>query len=76
MANQPTTTFLTGSTGFIGQYVLRGLLDGGQRVVVLLRGPAAQSRLRLSALLALVAEVRKLRAIVLAVQARNGQGGE
>ena len=52
MANQSTTTFLTGSTGFIGQYVLRGLLDGGQRVVVLLRGPAAQSRLRLAALLA------------------------
>ncbi len=52
MANQSTTTFLTGSTGFIGQYVLRGLLDGGQRVIVLLRGPAAQSRLRLAALLA------------------------
>ena len=52
MANQSTTTFLTGSTGFIGQYVLRGLLHGGQRVVVLLRGPLAQSRLRLAALLA------------------------
>ena len=51
MPNQPTTTFLTGSTGFIGQYVLRGLLNGGQRVIVLLRGPVAQSRLRLAALL-------------------------
>ncbi|MCH8912835.1 MAG: SDR family oxidoreductase, partial [Planctomycetes bacterium] len=58
MANQSTTTFLTGSTGFIGQYVLRGLLDGGQRVIVLLRGPVAQSRLRLAARVVAYSEVQ------------------
>lgn len=35
-----STILLTGSTGFIGQYVLRGLLEANCRVVVLLRsGP-------------------------------------
>ncbi len=46
--SEPRTAFLTGSTGFIGQYVLRGLLEQGRRVVVMLRGPVRQSGLRLS----------------------------
>lgn len=45
------TTLLTGSTGFIGQYVLRDLLRLGARVVVMLRGSQRASRLRLAAIM-------------------------
>ena len=45
------TFFLTGATGFLGHYVLRDLLNLGQRVVVLLRAPLGESRVRLERLL-------------------------
>lgn len=51
MSATTRTVFLTGSTGFIGQYVLRGLLQREQRVVVMLRGPTAQNRSRLSGIM-------------------------
>ena len=51
MSAKSHTVFLTGSTGFIGQYVLRGLLQREQRVVVMLRGPMAQNRVRLSSIM-------------------------
>jgi nucleoside-diphosphate-sugar epimerase len=45
------TTLLTGSTGFIGQYVLRDLLRRNERVVVLMRGLERASRLRLASIM-------------------------
>lgn len=45
------TIFLTGGTGFIGQYVLRELLERGEHVVVLLRKPKAKGLLRLAGLM-------------------------
>lgn len=51
MNSNQRTTFLTGSTGFIGQYVLRGLLDCGHRVVVMLRGSQAAGGARLAGLM-------------------------
>ncbi len=51
MSVDQRTIFLTGSTGFIGQYVLRGLLQRGQRVIVMLRGPKVQSRVRLTTIM-------------------------
>ncbi|MCG3136603.1 MAG: Linear gramicidin synthase subunit D [Phycisphaerae bacterium] len=48
---QVVTTFLTGGTGFIGQYLLRELLRRERRVVMLLRGQPAESRRRLASLM-------------------------
>jgi len=45
--DQPQTFFMTGATGFLGQYILRDLLARGQRVVAMLRGPTAESAARL-----------------------------
>lgn len=45
------TTFLTGATGFLGQFLLRELLQRGRRVVVLLRPPAGDALRRLTALM-------------------------
>lgn len=45
---QPQTFFMTGATGFLGQYVLRDLLVRGQRVIAMLRGPVTESTPRLS----------------------------
>lgn len=58
-----TTTFLTGATGFLGQYVLRDLLLGGVRVVTLLRPPLDDSLQRVSrALSRLGIDLQALRA--------------
>ncbi len=48
------TIFLTGSSGFIGQYLLRNLLRRGFRVVVMLRDASAQGRMRLERIMASV----------------------
>lgn len=47
MTSQPTT-FLTGATGFLGHFILRDLLRGGRRVVILLRPPLDDSVERLT----------------------------
>lgn len=47
----PLTTFMTGATGFLGHYVLRDLLERGQRVVAILRPPITASQARLVAAL-------------------------
>ncbi|MBI4581965.1 MAG: SDR family oxidoreductase [Planctomycetes bacterium] len=47
--DQQQTFFMTGSTGFLGQYILRDLLAEGQRVVAMLRPPVAESGGRLRA---------------------------
>lgn len=52
IGEHPRTTFMTGSTGFLGHFVLRDLLERGHRMVVLLRAPLAKSRERLLHLLA------------------------
>jgi len=44
---QPQTFFMTGATGFLGQYILRDLLLRGHRVVAMLRGRLADSGPRL-----------------------------
>lgn len=46
-AEYASATFMTGATGFLGQFVLRDLLARGWRVVVLLRGPQAEAAARL-----------------------------
>jgi nucleoside-diphosphate-sugar epimerase len=46
-ANYPSTTLMTGSTGFLGNFVLRDLLNRGRRVVAVLRAPLAERRERL-----------------------------
>lgn len=51
-AEHPRTTLMTGSTGFLGHYVLRDLLTRGHRVVAIIRAPLADSSARLLALLA------------------------
>ncbi|HOW70765.1 MAG TPA: SDR family oxidoreductase [Phycisphaerae bacterium] len=51
-AEHPRTTLMTGSTGFLGHYVLRDLLTRGHRVVAVIRAPLADSSGRLLALLA------------------------
>lgn len=43
--------FITGSTGFVGHYVLAQLLRHGRRCVVMLRAPLASSLARLTGLL-------------------------
>lgn len=48
--HQPTT-LMTGATGFLGQFVLRELLQRGRRVVALLRSPLQDSRRRLAGLM-------------------------
>jgi len=52
MAHHPSTTLLTGATGFLGHYVLRDLLLRGQRVVALLRPPLQSSAQRLHEMVA------------------------
>jgi nucleoside-diphosphate-sugar epimerase len=47
MTQPPSTTFLTGATGFLGHYVLRDLLLRGRRVVAMLRPPLPASARRL-----------------------------
>ncbi len=47
MRAQQQTYFMTGATGFLGQYILRDLLVRGQRVVAMLRGPLSDSKARL-----------------------------
>ena len=44
---QQQTFFMTGATGFLGQYILCDLLARGQRVVAMLRSPLAESTQRL-----------------------------
>ena len=46
--HQPQTFFMTGATGFLGQFILRDLLARGQRIVAMLRGPTAEASARLS----------------------------
>lgn len=45
------TTLLTGATGFLGQFILRDLLQRNRRVVALLRAPLQDTRHRLAGLL-------------------------
>ncbi len=45
------TTLMTGATGFLGNFVLRDLLQRGRRVVAILRAPLADRRERLLGLL-------------------------
>ncbi|MCG3179044.1 MAG: hypothetical protein BIFFINMI_01375 [Phycisphaerae bacterium] len=52
MKQSQTTTFMTGATGFLGQFVLRDLLARGRRIVVMLRAPLAASVARLTELMA------------------------
>ncbi len=51
MPDSPVS-FLTGSTGFLGQFLLRDLLARGRRVVAMVRPPIEVSRARLAQLLA------------------------
>lgn len=44
---QQQTFFMTGATGFLGQFILRDLLVRGQRIVAMLRLPLAESEPRL-----------------------------
>lgn len=46
-AEQRQTYFMTGATGFLGQFILRDLLRAGQQVVAMLRPPLAESTQRL-----------------------------
>ena len=46
--DQPQTFFMTGATGFLGQFILRDLLVRGQRVVTMLRGSVVDATARLS----------------------------
>jgi nucleoside-diphosphate-sugar epimerase len=56
MTESTATTFLTGATGFLGQFVLRDLLARGRRVLVLVRPPVERSAHRLSNLLRPIGE--------------------
>lgn len=47
MRSDQQTFFMTGATGFLGQFILRDLLRSGQRVIALLRGQVADSKPRL-----------------------------
>ncbi|UCD29817.1 MAG: SDR family oxidoreductase [Planctomycetota bacterium] len=51
IADHPHTIFMTGATGFLGHYILRGLLQHKIRTVVMLRAPLAQTAGRLSAMM-------------------------
>ena len=52
MSREPrTTTLLTGATGFLGQFLLRDLLQKGRRVVALVRCDAAEGLRRVANLL-------------------------
>jgi len=51
MEEHQPTTLLTGATGFLGQFILRDLLQRKRRVVALLRAPIQDTRLRLAGLL-------------------------
>ncbi len=51
MTQHKPTTLMTGATGFLGQYVLRELLQRDRRVVALLRSPLQDNRRRLAGLM-------------------------
>lgn len=46
------TVFVTGATGFLGHYAVRGLLQSGYRLVAMLREPLVETTERLTSLLA------------------------
>ncbi len=48
MSSSSHTIFMTGATGFLGNFLLRDLLQRNRRVVAMLREPLAESRNRLS----------------------------
>lgn len=51
MTQHRPTTLMTGATGFLGQYVLKELMQRGRRVVALLRSPLQDSRHRLAGMM-------------------------